>query len=247
MNDAEGDRNGPRKNPVMTREPSQALSTDVAGSGAVSALLTMPAAARAAYVLAHGAGAGMHHPFMAAVASGLARRGVATLRFQFPSMERASRRPDPPRVAHAAVRAAVGEARRRLGALPLFAGGKSFGGRMTSQAQSQAPLAGVMGLVFLGFPLHPAGRPGDERGEHLARVACPMLFVQGSRDELADVAFVTALVDRLGPRATLAMFDDADHSFHVRARSGSNDAEVLEHLLDTVVAWIERVCATPSP
>ena len=247
MNDAEGDRNGPRKNPVMTREPSQALSIDVAGSGAVSALLTMPAAARAAYVLAHGAGAGIHHPVMAAVASGLARRGVATLRFQFPSMERASRRPDPPRVAHAAVRAAVGEARRRLGALPLFAGGKSFGGRMTSQAQSQAPLAGVMGLVFLGFPLHPAGRPGDERGEHLARVACPMLFVQGSRDELADVALVTALVDRLGPRATLAMFDDADHSFHVRARSGSNDAEVLEHLLDTVVAWIERVCATPSP
>ena len=247
MNDAEGDRNGPRKNPVMTREPSQALSIDVAGSGAVSALLTMPAAARAAYVLAHGAGAGMHHPFMAAVASGLARRGVATLRFQFPSMERASRRPDPPRVAHAAVRAAVGEARRRLGALPLFAGGKSFGGRMTSQAQSQAPLAGVMGLVFLGFPLHPAGRPGDERGEHLARVACPMLFVQGSRDELADVALVAVLVDRLGPRATLAMFDDADHSFHVRARSGSNDAEVLEHLLDTVVAWIERVCATPSP
>ena len=247
MNDAEGDRNGPRKNPVMTREPSQALSIDVAGSGAVSALLTMPAAARAAYVLAHGAGAGMHHPFMAAVASGLARRGVATLRFQFPSMERASRRPDPPRVAHAAVRAAVGEARRRLGALPLFAGGKSFGGRMTSQAQSQSPLAGVMGLVFLGFPLHPAGRPGDERGEHLARVACPMLFVQGSRDELADVALVSALVDRLGPRATLAMFDEADHGFHVRARSGSNDAEVLEHLLDTVVAWIERVCATPSP
>ena len=182
----------------MTDEPSQALSIEVSGSGAVSALLTTPAAAHAAYVLAHGAGAGMHHPFMAAVASGLARRGVATLRFQFPSMERASRRPDPPRVAHAAVRAAVAEANRRLGGLPLFAGGKSFGGRMTSQAQADAPLPGVAGLVFLGFPLHPAGRPGDERGEHLARVACPMLFVQGSRDELADVALVAALVDRLG-------------------------------------------------
>jgi len=222
------------------------LSIDVAGTGAVSALLARPARAHAAYVLAHGAGAGMHHPFMAAVAAGLAARGVATLRFQFPSMERASRRPDPPRVAHAAVRAAVAEARRRLGALPLFAGGKSFGGRMTSQAQAGSPLAGVIGLVFLGFPLHPAGRPGDERGEHLARVACPMLFVQGSRDELADVALVTALADRLGPRATLAMFDDADHGFHVRARSGSNDAEVLEHLLDTVVEWMARVGAAPS-
>ena len=226
---------------------TEPLTIDVPGAGTVSALLTLPTGAHAGLVLAHGAGAGMHHAFMAAVGDGLGRRGVAVLRFQFPSMERASRRPDPPRVAHAAVRAAVDEARRRLGTIPLFAGGKSFGGRMTSQAQSEAPLAGVRGLVFLGFPLHPAGRPGDERGEHLARVACPMLFVQGSRDELADAALVTALVDRLGPRATLAMFDDADHSFHVRARSGSNDAEVLEHLLDTVVAWIERVCATPSP
>jgi len=220
---------------------------DVEGAGAISALALEPSNPGAAYVFAHGAGAGMRHAFMAELAARLAERGVATLRFNFPAMERGARRPDLPRVAHAAVRAAVGEARRRLGALPLFAGGKSFGGRMTSQAQSQAPLAGVMGLVFLGFPLHPAGRPGDERGEHLTRVACPMLFVQGSRDELADAALVTALVDRLGPRATLAMFDDADHSFHVRARSGSNDAEVLEHLLDTVVAWIERVCATPSP
>jgi predicted alpha/beta-hydrolase family hydrolase len=188
----------------------------------------------------------MHHPFMAAVASGLARRGVATLRFQFPSMERASRRPDPPRIAHAAVRAAVAEANRRLGGLPLFAGGKSFGGRMTSQAQAETPLPGVAGLVFLGFPLHPAGRPGDERGEHLARVACPMLFVQGSRDDLAEVGLITALAHRLGARATLAMFDDADHAFHVRARSGSNDAEVLEHLLDTVVEWIARVGAARS-
>ncbi|HEV7577740.1 MAG TPA: alpha/beta family hydrolase [Caldimonas sp.] len=226
---------------------TRALSIDVAGSGAVSALLTTPADARAAYVLAHGAGAGMHHPFMAAVADGLAARGIATLRFQFPSMERASRRPDPPRVAQAAVRAAVAEAGRRLDGLPLFAGGKSFGGRMTSQAQAQSPLPGVVGLVFLGFPLHPAGRPAQDRADHLAGVACPMLFVQGGRDELADLALITAVTERLGPRATLALFDDADHGFHVRARSGSNDAEVLGHILDTIVAWIARMGVTGPP
>ena len=231
----------------MTDAQTEPLSLEVPGSGAVSALLTLPAVAHAGFVLAHGAGAGMHHAFMAAVAEGLGRRGVAALRFQFPSMERASRRPDPPRVAHAAVRAAVAEAKRRLGELPLFAGGKSFGGRMTSQAQAESPLAGVAGLVFLGFPLHPAGRPSDERGEHLAGVDCPMLFVQGSRDELADVGLITALAARLGARATLAMFDDADHSFHVRARSGSNDAQVLEHLLDTVVEWMARIVAKRSP
>ncbi|HSC65662.1 MAG TPA: alpha/beta family hydrolase [Caldimonas sp.] len=227
----------------MTDAHTEPLTLDVSGSGTVSALLTSPTDARAGLALAHGAGAGMHHAFMAAVAEGLGRRGIAVLRFQFPSMERASRRPDPPRVAHAAVRAAAAEARRRLGRVPLYAGGKSFGGRMTSQAHAEAPLAGVTGLVFLGFPLHPAGRPGDERGEHLARVACPMLFLQGTRDELADVALISALAARLGERATLAMFDDADHAFHVRARSGSNDAEVLEHLLDTIVAWMESVAA----
>ncbi|MEO5843551.1 MAG: alpha/beta family hydrolase [Caldimonas sp.] len=230
----------------MNDVSTQPLSIEVAGSGTVSALLTAPARAHAACVLAHGAGAGMHHAFMAAAASGLAARGLATLRFQFPSMERASRRPDPPRVAHAAVRAAVAEANRRLGGLPLFAGGKSFGGRMTSQAQAEAPLERVAGLVFLGFPLHPAGRPGEERGEHLARIACPMLFLQGSRDELADPGLVTALANRLAPRATLAMFDDADHAFHVRARSGSTDAQVLEKLLDTIVEWIARVVAGRS-
>ena len=229
----------------MTSARTEPLAIDVSGSGAVSALLTLPADPHVGYVLAHGAGAGMHHSFMAAVADGLGGRGVAVLRFQFPSMERASRRPDPPRVAHAAVRAAFAEARRRLGALPLFAGGKSFGGRMTSQAQAESALAGVAGLVFLGFPLHPAGRPAVERGEHLARVACPMLFVQGSRDELADVALITPLVERLGARATLAMFDDADHGFHVRARSGSNDAEVLDNVVDTVVEWMARVAALP--
>ncbi len=236
-------RPGPHFTGNVALPSTQPLSIEVAGHGAVSALSTTPENANAALVLAHGAGAGMHHPFMAAVANGLATRGIATLRFQFPSMERGSRRPDPPRLAHAAVRAAVAAANERLPGLPLFAGGKSFGGRMTSQAQAGSPLAGVAGLVFLGFPLHPAGRPGDERGEHLARVACPMLFVQGSRDELADVALITALAHRLGARTTLAMFDDADHAFHVRARSGSNDAEVLGHILDTIVEWIARVDA----
>jgi len=230
----------------MTDESSQPLAIEVGASGAVSALLTAPANAHAAYVLAHGAGAGMRHPFMAAVASGLAERGVATLRFQFPSMERGSRRTDPPHVAHAAVRAAVGQANRIWPGLPLFAGGKSFGGRMTSQAQAKAPLPRVAGLVFLGFPLHPAGRPSIERGDHLDAVSCPMLFVQGSRDDLADIALVDSLIARLGTRATLALFDDADHAFHVRARSGSNDAEVLERILDTTVMWIDRVAGAAS-
>ena len=232
----------------MTDEPPQAHAIEVSGIGAVSALLTTPANAHAAYVLAHGAGAGMRHPFMAAVASGLAERGIATLRFQFPSMERGSRRPDPPLVAHAAVRAAVGAANRLWPGLPLFAGGKSFGGRMTSQAHARSPLASVDGLVFLGFPLHPAGRPAIERGDHLDGVSCPMLFVQGSRDDLADIGLVESLIARLGARATLALFDDADHAFHVRARSGSNDTEVLERILDTIVAWIARVAGpTSSP
>ena len=225
----------------MTDDRSQALAIEVGGSGAVSALCTTPDNAHAAYVLAHGAGAGMRHPFMAAVASGLAERGVATLRFQFPSMERGSRRPDTPQVAHAAVRAAVGAANRLWPGVPLFAGGKSFGGRMTSQAQAKSPLPSVRGLAFLGFPLHPAGRPAIDRGDHLDAVPCPMLFVQGSRDDLADLALIESLVARLGARATLAIFDDADHAFHVRARSGSNDAEVLARILDTVVAWIGRV------
>ncbi len=213
----------------------------------MSALLTTPNSPHAAFVLAHGAGAGMHHAFMAAVASGLAERGIATLRFQFPSMERHSKRPDTPRVAHAAVRAAVAAANDRLPGLPLFAGGKSFGGRMTSQAQAASPLPGVRGLVFLGFPLHPAGRPAQDRGDHLAGVACPMLFVQGTRDELADLALVTSLTARLGPLATLALFDDADHGFHVRARSGSNDAAVIARILDTIAAWISDVVGARPP
>jgi len=217
-----------------------ALTLEVAGSGCVSALALGGDDCSAAYVFAHGAGAGMHHAFMADVARRLAARGVATLRFNFPAMERGTRRPDPPRVAHAAVRAAVAAANARWPGLPLFAGGKSFGGRMTSQADADAALAGVRGLVFIGFPLHAPKQPGSERGEHLDRVGRPMLFFQGTRDELADPALVRALVDRLGERATLVSIDDADHAFHVRRSSGSDDNAVLDRIADTTRAWMAR-------
>jgi predicted alpha/beta-hydrolase family hydrolase len=217
---------------------TQQLDLAVDAADPVSALLRVPAEAQACYVLAHGAGAGMTHAFMTAVAEGLATRGIATLRYQFPYMQRGSRRPDPPRIAHAAVRAAVAEAGRRLPDVPLFAGGKSFGGRMTSQAQAAMPLPGVRGLVFLGFPLHPAGKPSDERAAHLADVAVPMLFLQGTRDELADLDLLQPLVARLGARATLATFADADHSFHVPARSGRKDAQVLADVLDRASEWM---------
>jgi predicted alpha/beta-hydrolase family hydrolase len=185
----------------------------------------------------------MAHPFMTTVAQGLAERGIATLRYQFPYMERGSKRPDTPRTAHAAVRAAVADASRRLPGLCLFAGGKSFGGRMTSQAQAEAPLLeaplpGVRGLVFLGFPLHPAGKPSDERAAHLFDVTVPMLFLQGMRDALANLDYLQPLVERLGARATLRLFQDADHSFHVPARSGRKDAQVMEELLDILARWI---------
>ncbi|HJV68504.1 alpha/beta family hydrolase [Ideonella sp.] len=220
---------------------AQPLTLTLADGSTVSALLQVPAGAIACYVLAHGAGAGMAHPFMAAVAAGLAARGIATLRYQFPYMERGSKRPDTPAVAHAAVRAAVDEAARQCPGLPLVAGGKSFGGRMTSQAQAAEPLPGVRGLVFLGFPLHPAGKPAQERAAHLAQVGCPMLFLQGTRDELADFALITEVARALGPRATPEPIAEADHSFHVLARSGRKDAEVLEGLLDSVAAWVRRL------
>ena len=214
------------------------LAIDVDGAESVSGLLTSPADARACYVMAHGAGAGMAHPFMAAVANELAARGIATLRYQFPYMERGSKRPDTPKVAHAAVRAAVAEAARLLPGVPLFAGGKSFGGRMTSQAQAATPLPGVGGLVFFGFPLHPAGKPSDERAKHLAEVRIPMLFLQGTRDELADLALLEPVIDALGERATLELFEDADHSFHVPARTGRKDADVRAQMLDALARWI---------
>jgi uncharacterized protein len=207
----------------------------------VSGLLTVPKKARACYVLAHGAGAGMAHPFMAATAAGLADRGIATLRYQFPYMEKGSKRPDPPPVAHVAVRKAVQEAARLLPNLPLIAGGKSFGGRMTSQAQSKEPLPGVRGMVFLGFPLHPAGRPSDERAKHLFEINIPMLFLQGTRDELAHLPLLEPLCAKLGALATLKLFQDADHSFHVPARTGRKDSEILNELWDTIAGWLDRV------
>lgn len=214
-----------------------ALADDVRVSG----LLQTPPRARACYVMAHGAGAGMTHRFMTAAAAGLAERGIATLRYQFPYMERGSKRPDPPKLAHAAVRAAVAAALAALPRLPLIAGGKSFGGRMTSQAQAAAPLPGVRGLAFLGFPLHPAGRPSAERGEHLFGVQVPMLFLQGTRDTLAAVDELRPLCEKLGSRVTLKLFADADHSFHVPARSGRKDAEVFDELLDALTAWTDSV------
>jgi predicted alpha/beta-hydrolase family hydrolase len=216
----------------------QPVTIAVEGADSVSGLLSAPPDARACYVMAHGAGAGMTHPFMAAVASELAERSIATLRYQFPYMERGSKRPDTPKAAHAAVRAAVAEAARLVPEVPLFAGGKSFGGRMTSQAQAASPLPGVSGLVFFGFPLHAAGKPSDERAKHLADVRIPMLFLQGTRDELADLALLQPVIDGLGERATLELFQDADHSFHVPARSGRKDAEVRAEVLDAFVRWI---------
>jgi predicted alpha/beta-hydrolase family hydrolase len=203
-----------------------------------SALFDSPANARACLVLAHGAGADMRHSFMRNVAEGLARRDVATFRFNFPYTERGSRRPDPPALCHATVRAAVAEAARRAPGVPLFAGGKSFGGRMTSQAQAAVPLAGVRGLVFFGFPLHAAGKPSDERAGHLREVSIPMLFLQGTRDDLAHLDLMRPLIARLRPLATLMELDDADHSFHVRASSGRTDPQVLSEMLDEVARWM---------
>ena len=230
----------------MTSTSPEPVTITIDAAQRVSGLLQAPPEARVCYVLAHGAGAGMAHPFMAAVANGLAERGIATLRYQFPYMERGSRRPDVPKLAHDTVRAAVMEASRLVPNLALFAGGKSFGGRMTSQAQAAAPLPGVRGLVFLGFPLHPAGRPSDERGKHLFDAQIPMLFLQGTRDELANLQLLQSLGERLGSRATLKLFQDADHSFHVPARTGRNDSEIRTEMLDAFAKWIEMVIPAPA-
>ncbi len=208
----------------------------------VSGLLRAPNDAEFCFVFAHGAGAGMAHPSMAIVAEELAARRIATLRYQFPYMERGSKRTDPPKVCHATVRAAVTEASRSMPGIPLFAGGRSFGGRMTSQAQAAMPLESVRGLVFLAFPLHPAKKPSDERAEHLFDVTIPMLFLQGTKDDLASMALLEPIVQRLGSRATLILAPDADHSFHVPARSGRKDADVRAELLDAMVKWAKR-CA----
>jgi uncharacterized protein len=240
---------------MMTRQRERTMSSTgpetitIAGDHGirVSGLLQTPPQPHACYVLAHGAGAGMNHRFLAAVAMELSRRGIATLRYQFPYMERGAKRPDPPHLAHATVRAAIAAARRALPNVPLIAGGKSFGGRMTSQAEAKAPLAGVRGLAFLGFPLHPAGKPSRDRGQHLFGVKIPMLFLQGTRDKLAILDQIGPLCTALGARATLKLFAEADHSFHVPARSGRNDTEVLGDVLDALAAWVGDALKAPAP
>lgn len=220
----------------MTAARSVTIPIDEKAS--VSGLWLEPSAARACLVLAHGAGAGMSHKSMAALAEGLFERGIATLRYQFPYMERGSKRPDAPAIAHAAVRAAVAEATRLAPDLPLFAGGKSFGGRMTSQAQAIAPLPRVRGLIFFAFPLHPAGKPSTVRAEHLSGIEIPMLFLQGSRDALAELELLRPVVEELGARAKLILAQEADHSFHVPAKTGRSDADVLAQFLDAAAEWM---------
>jgi predicted alpha/beta-hydrolase family hydrolase len=231
---------------LMSSVVDKPISITVNDAVRVSGLLQTPPRARACYVMAHGAGAGMDHPFMVDVARKLALRGVASLRYQFPYMERGARRPDPPQVAQATVRAAVAAALGLLPELPLIAGGKSFGGRMTSQTQAKASLQGVSGLVFLGFPLHPAGRPSQDRAEHLFDVQIPMLFLQGTRDALASLDQLEPLCKKLGRLATLKLFADADHSFHVPMRTGRKDAQVLGDVVDALAAWLDGVTDRPG-
>lgn len=217
---------------------AEPLSIALPSGATVSGLLLRPAEPIGCFVFAHGAGAGMHHAFLAELAQALSRHGVATLRFQFPFMESGSKRPDRPEVAQEAVRAAVAEAARRCPGMPLFAGGKSFGGRMTSQAQAARALDDVAGLVFVGFPLHPAGKPDTGRAKHLAEVQVPMIFLQGDRDALADIELMRGTVADLGPAASLHVIAGADHAFHVLARSGRSNADVIEELADFTARWM---------
>ena len=222
---------------------AEKLQIKIEDADPVSALLMKPPQARACYVFAHGAGAGMAHASMETIAAGLAERDIATLRYQFPYMEKGSKRPDAPAVAHAAVRAAVAEAARCCSGLPLIAGGKSFGGRMTSQAQAIRALPGVRGLAFFAFPLHPAGKPSSDRAKHLTAVDIPMLFLQGTRDALAELSLLEPVVKKLGKPATLHLVKEADHSFHVLKSSGRNDREVMTEVLDAFAAWAGKVGA----
>jgi predicted alpha/beta-hydrolase family hydrolase len=228
----------------VTLSDSETLTIDVDGSTRVPALLERAPQAHALLVLAHGAGAGMHHGFLGDMAGGLAERGIATLRYEFPYMARGSRRPDPPPLCHATVRAAVEAAGRLAPSLPLLAGGKSFGGRMTSQAQASNPLP-VRGLVFLGFPLHPPKQPSAARGAHLERIEVPMLFLQGSRDEFATPAHLAPLIETLGERAQLILLTGADHSFHVPARSGRTDAQVRDEMLAAIATFSRALAKAP--
>lgn len=216
---------------------AQQLTIDAGKATTVSALLIRPRDARASYAFAHGAGAGMTHAFMTEAAEGLAARGIATLRYQFPYMEKGGKRPDPPAVVQSAVRGAVAAAAQHCPGLPLIAGGKSFGGRMTSQAQAKTPLPGVAGLAFFGFPLHAAAKPSSDRADHLADVGVPMLFLQGTADKLAEADLLKPVVKELGARASLHLVDGADHSFHVPKRSGRSDREVMAEILDAFAAW----------
>ena len=218
--------------------PAKPISICIDATSEVSALMDRPRNANALLVLAHGAGAGMTHRHVAATAEGLATRGIAVLRFNFPYMERGSKRPDSPAVAHAAIRAAVARATKLAGDLPVFAGGRSFGGRMTSQAQTEEPLPDVRGLVFFAWPLHPSGKPGTDRAEHLSKVKLPMLFLQGTADTLAEANILKPVVTSLGKRATLHLVEHADHSFHVPVRTGRKDAAVLDEILDVARDWM---------
>jgi len=220
---------------------ARTLKIEVAGCGEVSGLWQSPVNPSACLVLAHGAGAGMTHRSLTAIADGLEALGVATLRYQFPYMEKGASRPDGPAIAHATVRAAVAEGRRRAKTLPLFAGGRSFGGRMTSQAQALEPLPGVSGLIFFAFPLHPAGKPSVARAEHLSKIVVPMLFLSGSKDTLAELDLLQTTVEGLARRATLELIADADHAFHVPARTGRKDPAVLALALLAAAHWMAAV------
>jgi len=221
----------------MTRAETKPITIAVDAATQVSGLFTQCEKSTALFVFAPGAGAGITHSFMEDVAAGLAERGIATLRYQFPYMERGSGRPDPPPICHATVRAAVEEAKRLMPGVPVFAGGKSFGGRMTSQAQAASPLPDVRGIIFLGFPLHLAKKPADARAAHLSDVRIPMLFLQGTRDELADLTLLEPVIQKLGKSATLAKIEAADHGFHVLVRSGRKNEQVMTELLDRISAW----------
>jgi predicted alpha/beta-hydrolase family hydrolase len=226
---------------TMTASLSPRLTIAVGADHRVSGLFDRPDRARALLVLAHGAGAGMEHPSMQAVAAGLTERGIASLRYQFPYMERGSRRPDPLALCHATVRAAAATAAGLAPDLPLIAAGRSFGGRMTSQAQSLRPLPAVRALVFLAFPLHPAGKPGIDRAAHLRRIDIPMLFIQGTHDALAQRSLLQPLVESLGSRASLHLLHEADHAFHAPARSGRKDADVRAEALDALCRWVDAL------
>jgi predicted alpha/beta-hydrolase family hydrolase len=224
-----------------TIDETQSLIIDVGKSGPVSALLQKPANAKTCLVLAHGAGAGMRHPYMTELAAALSDLGIASLRYQFPYMENKGKRPDAPAVCHATIRAALAMAHELMPSLALFAGGKSFGGRMTSQAQAASPLAHVLGLAFFGFPLHPPKQPADSRAEHLTKIKIPLLFLQGTRDALAERSLLEPVTEKLGSIATLRWVEGADHSFHVPARSGRTDDQVRAEMLDALVGWMKTV------